>query len=93
MAIDERQILQNIQKPPRDILTYASKTEIGRRYMTVLNFSNPSNSIIAFKMKSTSPHIIKAQPIHGFMKPKDNAQITVSDINDQLLFFYCLLNI
>lgn len=78
MAVDHNKILQKIVIPPRDCLTFSTKTEIVARHFTSsINFSNPTEHVIVFKAKTTSPHLIKVNPAFGYMKPKGKAEITV----------------
>lgn len=74
--MSDKKILQQIQVPDSNFLTFHGKTDIKRE--TQLVITNPTDSVVAFKLKGTSPALIRMRPGYGYIKPKEKVSIMVS---------------
>lgn len=74
MAVDP--LLEKVKVAPADKMTFKGTFE--EETKQDLTITNPTDAVIAFKLKGTSPEIIKQRPGYGYINAKDKAVITVS---------------
>lgn len=75
---DERKLLQTVEFQPTDAIIYKYHGKLTAEYKEDLSIYNPTDSIVAFKLKGTSPKMIKICPGYGYLKPKGKVTIWVS---------------
>lgn len=75
-AVDEKKVLQKIELPKSDALTFIGKYDTERKQD--LTVTNTTDVTIAFKLKITAPKLVRLQPGYGYVKPKDKFIIVVS---------------
>lgn len=69
-------VLKKIDIQPSNMITFQGTfDDETKQDMTIIN---PTDQIIAFKLKGTSPDIIRQRPGSGYVKPKEKVTIAVS---------------
>lgn len=75
-AVDEKKVLQKVELPATDALTFIGKYDTERKQELAVN--NQTDATIAYKLKITAPKLVKLQPGYGYVKPKEKGTIVVS---------------
>lgn len=69
-------VLQQIDIAPKDTITFKGTFE--GETSQELTITNPTEATISFKLKGTSPALIRQRPGFGYIPPKGKQAVTVS---------------
>lgn len=71
-------VLQQVKVAPTDKMVFTGTFEGETKQDLII--TNTTDRVIAFKLKGTSPEIMKQRPGYGYINAKDKVAITVSDL-------------
>lgn len=70
-----KEILAKVDIMPKDFIAFEGKIDDTRKQNLIM--TNASSVDVGFKLKGTSPDVIKMKPGYGYLRPLDRVIITV----------------
>lgn len=87
---DFKKILKTIKLAPEVVLTFNYYGKITAELKEELVIKNPTDCIVAFRLKSSTPKVIRLIPNCGYLKP--NGRVTIWVRTDLLMFLLHVMN-